>query len=63
MPIFNVIRVNQTHLSKVMVARQNHLQEYQTPVKIGDFQRWRNYIRKQLKSQSVLSSSIEHSLS
>jgi len=59
MPIFNVIKINQTQLSKVMVARQrlpDPTSDFQ--VSIGDFQRWRNYIRKEVKKTGNLPTTV-----
>lgn len=64
MPIFDVIRIDQTHLSKVIVARQT-LPEPE-PVngqkEIVEFLRWKNHIRKELKNSQKISTIIEHIL-
>ena len=60
MPIFNVIRINQEQVAKVMVARQ-HLPEPTSGemVSITDFQRWRNYIRKEVKNTGKLPTTVQ----
>jgi hypothetical protein len=59
MPIFNVIKINQTQLSKVMVARQRlPVPTDNFQVSISDFHRWRNYIRKEVKKTGNLPTTI-----
>lgn len=60
MPIFNVIRINQTLVAKVKVARQNLPEpSMNDTVNISDFQRWRNYIRKEIKNTGNLPTTVQ----
>lgn len=58
MPVFNVLRINQTHLAKVMVAKKSERQTKETADHgtIVGFMRWRNHIRKQLTTDKALTS-------
>lgn len=60
MPQFNVLRINQTHLAKVIAAKSKAPQtnEVADNSAIVSFMRWRNYIRKQLTSNKTLTSSL-----
>ena len=63
MPVFNVIRVNQTHVAKVLVARQFLPEPTVTDmVDIVGFKKWLNHIRKELKTSQQLSTITEHIL-
>lgn len=64
MPEFDVITINQTHLAKVMVARQTLPEPKQVneTIDVTGFQRWKNYIRKTLKNSQTLSTSYKHIL-
>ena len=60
MPIFNVIRINQTQVAKVKVARQNLPEpSMDETINISDFQRWRNYIRKEVKNTGKLPTTVQ----
>lgn len=59
MPIFNVIRINQTLIAKIMVARQKLPEPISKEmVNVNDFQRWRNYIRKEVKNTGNLPTTV-----
>lgn len=64
MPIFNIIRVNQAHLAKVLTVRREKTDVL--PIgntDISGFIKWREYIQKQnRKRTSKLSATIEHIL-
>lgn len=63
MPVFDVIRINQTQVAKVLVARQNLPEPTVTEtVDIVGFKRWLNHIRKELKTSQRLSTIVEHIL-
>lgn len=60
MPVFDVIRINQDHVAKVLVARQNQQITTNESNLIGGFNKWRKHIRKELKNSQRLSTHIEH---
>ena len=61
MPIFDVIKINQTHLAKVMVERQNRPDPTDDDIQpVGNFSRWLNYIRREVKKSNTLSINVEY---
>lgn len=61
MPVFDTIRINHDHIAKVIVERQNRPEPTDEEVQpVGNFNRWMNYIRKELKKKTILSTNIEH---
>lgn len=61
MPVFDVIKINQSHIAKVMVERQNRPEPTNDEiVSVGNFNRWMNYIRRELKKGTTLSTNIEY---
>lgn len=64
MPLFDVLRINQKHLAKVNVARNDinvSNERINNNEDIYSFQRWRKYIHRELKETKALTSIIvEH---
>jgi hypothetical protein len=64
MPQFNVIKVNQKHLAKVNVVKNDiniAKENINNDELISSFDSWRNYISQQLKeSKSLTCITIEH---
>lgn len=58
MPVFDTLRINQSHLAKVIAAKRNHAvtNEVEEPKAIVNFMKWRNHIRKQLTGSKALTS-------
>jgi len=63
MPVFDTIRINQGHIAKVLVERQNRPDPTDDEVEVQPtkgFGRWMNHIRKELKKSNTLSTNIEY---
>jgi hypothetical protein len=62
MPIFDVITINQDHVSRVLVAKQTHFPDTTDRCNIMDFLKWKQYIRQELKKSNLLSTSIQRQI-
>lgn len=64
MPIFDVLTINQKHLALVNIAKQkmnDNDVDSEDKTFLATFPKWRNYITKQLKMRtSLTSTTIEH---
>jgi hypothetical protein len=64
MPLFDVLRINQKHLAKVNVARNDinvSNERMNNNEDIYSFESWRKYIRRELKQTKALTSIVvEH---
>ena len=63
MPTFNVITINEKHLAKVNAEKKKCYIDDDMPSSdlIWSFERWRKYIKNQLKSNKALTSIVvEH---
>ena len=64
MPVFNEIRINQSHLSKVKIKKQEIINSQElsnTPQNnslINDFHIWRSYVSNVLKRDRLTSTRI-----
>ncbi len=63
MPIFDTIRVNQSHIARIRVARQNMVEEHvNSEDAISGFKKWMDYVKKELKKRQKISTKIEYDL-
>ena len=64
MPVFNEIRINQSHLSKVKIKKQEIINSQElsnTPQNnsvVNDFHIWRSYISRLLRDNNTITTQV-----